>query len=244
MKMLMCGFAMSLSVLATDANAQQTVTVDGEIYQLSTLMENCQSITDDPAAQIACFSAISRLMEEQASGGEQNDGASVVQSFEALQAAAQYQNEESGLTVSASDCTITLTYFSNYFHISRRNISTIDLISAEFDASKLRFDQTVQVQGAQAPLFTGFMDVGANAATRGGFGLDSSLNDFEPRSAGESIDVFANAVVSQLPTTEAQTFDFILVHPERSANSSEIWAAFEEFVTACRAMPPSWTSGG
>ncbi|PJI84559.1 hypothetical protein BC777_3620 [Yoonia maricola] len=242
MKMLMCGFAVSLSALASDVNAEQILTVDGNDYPLSSLLENCQSITDDPAAQIDCFSAISRLLDEQ-TGEAEEEGASVTEALDTLRTVAQYQDSESGLLIAGSDCNIHIVYFNNYFHISRRNISTIDLFSAVFDASKLQYDRTVQVQGAQAPLFTGFMDVGATAAMRGGVALESTANNFAARSPGMSIDVYANEVVGQLPPTEAQTFNFVLVHPARNQASGEIWAAFEGFVTACRASPPTWSAG-
>ncbi len=232
MKMLVCGFAMSFGILASDVMADQIVVVDGEDYLLSSLMENCQSITD-AEAQIACFSTISRLLEDQ-SGEEQESSVSVTETLGALQAVAQYQDDDSGLSISGSDCNIHIVYFDNYFHISRRNVSSIDLFSAQFDASNLQFDQTVVVQGAQAPLLKGVMNVGVNAAMRGGLALDSTLDDFSPRSPGTTIDVYANEVVSQLPAREAQAFDFVLIHPQRSQASAEIWSAFEAFVDACK----------
>lgn len=243
MKMLLCGVAMSLGILASNVMANQIVTVDGEDYLLSSLMENCQSITTDPAAQVACFSSISRLLEEQ-SGAEEESSVSVAQSLDALRTLAQYQDDESGLSIAGADCNIHILYFNNYFHISRRNISEIDLFSAQFDASKLQFDQTVQVQGAQAPLFKGFMAPGANAAVRGGVVLESSQQNFEPRSARTTIGDYANEVVKQLPATESAAFDFVLIHPQRAQASAEIWGAFETFVNACKKLPPSWSGTG
>ncbi|WP_373635595.1 hypothetical protein [Yoonia sp. SS1-5] len=233
MKMLTSGFAISLAILATDVKADQMLMVDGEEYSLSSLTENCQSITDDPAAQIACFSALSKLIEEQAADAQENQ-VSVPQALDALRAVAQYQDADSGLSIAGSDCNIHTVYFNNYFHISRRNVSTIDLFSAQFDASKLLFDQTVKAQGTQAPLSKGFMDAGANAVVRGGVELDSTLDNFAPISARMTLDVYANEVVGQLPAVQAQAFDFVLVHPQRSQSSVEIWTAFEAFVNACK----------
>lgn len=240
MKMLMCGVAMSLAVMANSVMAERVLTVDGEDYLLSSLMNNCQSITGDPEAQIACFSSISRLMEEQSVETQEID-VSVTETLDALRAVAQYQDDGSGLLIAGADCNIQIIYFSNYFHISRRNISSIDLFSAHFDASKLQFDQTVQVQGANAPLLKGFMAPGANAAMRGGVALESAQHNFSPRSARITIDAYANEVADQLPAREGQEFDFVLIHPQKSQASDEIWSAFEAFVDACRQAPPSWS---
>lgn len=233
MKMLMCGFAMSLGVLATGAHADQIVNVDGEDYFLSHLTENCQAITGDPAAQIACFSALSKLLEEQAVSLPDNSEA-VTQALDALRAVAEYQDDATGLSITGADCNIQIVYYNNYFHISRRNISTIDLFSAKFDASKLRFDQITEVRGAQAPLVTGVLDVGANAIVSGNVALDSGQDNFTPRSPDTTMDAYANQVVSELQAQEAQSFDFVLVHPQRNPANADIWGAFEEFVTTCR----------
>ncbi len=241
MKTLVCGLAMSLGILASNVMADQILTVDGEDYLLSALMENCQSITDSPEAQMACFGAVSRLLEEQSDAAPETD-VSVSETLNALRAVAQYLDEDSGLAISGSDCNVHIVYFNNYFHISRRNISSIDLFSAQFNASKLQFDQTVQVQGAQAPLLKGVMAAGANASVRGGVALESSQLNFSPRSPGTSIDVYANQVVNQLPPSDVQEFDFVLVHPQKSQASAEIWSAFEAFVDVCRQSPPSWSA--
>jgi hypothetical protein len=232
MKMLMYGFATSLAVLASGANADQVLVVDGEEYLLSALMENCQSITGDPAAQISCFSALSQLMDEQSNGG-QADEASVTAALDALRAVAEYQDDDTGLSIGGAGCNIHIVYFNNYFHISRRNISSIDLFSAQFNASKLQYDQTVQVQGSQTPLSKGFMESGANAATRGGIALESTQHNFEPRSPRTTLGVYADEVVGQLPATEVAAFDFVLVHPNKSDASADIWNAFEDFVNTC-----------
>jgi len=241
MKKLMFGIAMSLSVFASAAQADQVITVDGEEYLLSDLTANCQSITDDPAAQITCFSALSKIMEEQASEAQATD-VSVVETLAALQAVAQYEDDDTGLLISGTDCRIHVLYFNNSFHISRRNVSSIDLISAQFDASKLQFDEVSEVRGAQVPLLSGEMDVSATAVMRGGIELDSSRDGFEPRSPRTTLGVYAQEVATVLTPTEDQTFDFVLVHPQRSADSDAIWAAFEAFTAACRKAPPSWSN--
>lgn len=232
MKMLGCGIAMSLGALVGAASAQQTLIVDGTEFPLSTLMENCQSIVNDPVAQVACFNNITQLIEEQ-SGAKAASGPSVPEALDALRTAAEYQDADSGLSIAGTDCQIQIVYFNNYFHLSRRNISTIDLFSAEFDASKLQIDQVTDVRGAPAPLAKGVLADGATAATRGGVALDSSQNNFESKSPRTTIDVYANEVVDQLPANENGTFDFVLVHPQKQQSSDEIWGAFETFVKAC-----------
>ena len=229
MKMLMWGVALSLGALASSAQADQIVTVDGEDYFLSHLMANCQSITDDPEAQIACFGAISQLLEEQSDEVQQSD-VSIPEKLEALRTVAQYQDDETGLSIVGADCNVHIVYFNNYFHISRRNISELDLFSASFAASKLSLDQTRQ---AQAPFAKGVMETGSNAVIRGGIALDSGRDNFEPRSPRSTLAAYANEVVGQLQPREAQEFDFVLVHPNRSQNSAEIWTAFEAYVDAC-----------
>lgn len=232
MKMLMCGFTISLGLWASSLHADQIVTVDGENYFLSHLMANCQSITDDPAAQISCFGAISKLMEEQAVTTTV-DQASVGEKLEALRAVAAYQNDDTGLLITGSGCTIQTVYFDNYFHVSRRNISEIDLFSAQFDASKLEANQIVREQGGQAPLSRGVMKSGTAAVVRGGVALDSARDAFEPRSPEATLAVYANEVAALIEARETETFDFVLVHPQRRGASAEIWNAFDAYVSAC-----------
>jgi len=119
MKTLMCGIALSLGMLATNVIAEQTLTINGEDYTLSALMENCQRITGDPAAQISCFTAISSLMDEQANAPQEID-VSITETLDALRAVAQYRDDDSGLLINGSDCNIHVVYYNNYFHISRR----------------------------------------------------------------------------------------------------------------------------
>jgi hypothetical protein len=232
MKTLLCGLAMSLGISAGAVSAEQTLTVDGTDYPLSTLMANCQNITDAPAVQIACFNNLTRLIAEQ-SGQEQRAAVPISKALDSLRALAQYQDDETGLTIAGSDCTINIVYFNNYFHISRRNISTIDLFSAQFDASKLQYDQIVRDQGGQAPLSKGAMDAGATALMHGGLALESGQHNFSPRSPGTTLGAYASEVVGELPGKEEQTVEFVLVHPKRAQASAEIWSAFEAFVTAC-----------
>jgi len=236
MKKLILGLTMSLGVLASGAQAEQTLNIDGKEYPLSFLLKNCQSITDQPEAQIACFAALSQLMEAQ-SAESQQDGVSVSQALKDLRAVAEYQDDESGLSVSGSGCRIEVIYFSNYFHISRRNISTIDLFSAKFDAAKLQFENVAKGQGAQ--LSKGTMDDGATAAMRGGVGLESKQHNFAPRSPRTTLADYATEVAGQLQVREDQAFEFALVHPQKSEASADIWNAFETLLSACRGGPPS-----
>lgn len=234
MKLLMSGFAISLSIVASDVKAEITLNIDGKDYSLSALMENCQSLAADPSAQIACFSAVSKLVEEQA-GQDQESTVSVPERLDALRNVAQYQNEDTGLVIAGTECKIQVLYYNNYFHISRRNVSSIDLFSATFDASHFQHDQMAEVQGAKAPLIRGLMDDGATASMNGGVALESSQNNFAPKSARSSIGDYAMEVVDQLGSAEGQEFNFVLVHPERRQSSAEILSAFEAFVDVCRA---------
>lgn len=233
MKILTFGLAVSLGAFATHANANLKLNVDGQDYTLSELTEKCQSITNDPTAQIACFGEISKLLEAQAAENKPDENA-VAQARQDLRDAAEYIDDETGLLIAGSGCKITTLYFANYFHISRRNISTIDLFSAEFDASQLQYDQSSEVRGAPAPLIKGVMQPGATALARGGAGLDSSRENFAPRSPRTSVGDYSIDLAMSLPAREGQTFDFVLVHPNKNQNSAAIWSAFEAFVKACQ----------
>jgi hypothetical protein len=242
MKMRMSCLILSLGIMSSAVVADQTVSVNGESYSLSALTASCQGIVNDPAAQIACFSALSQLLEEQAPAAQEN-AVAVADAFDALRAVAQYADGESGVSITGADCKIQISYFGNYFHISRRNVSTVDLFSAEFDASRLQIDQVVDAQGTAVPMLRGTMDVGATATIRGGAALDSTLDNFPARSARTAIDVYASEIVGLLPAQEVQSFDFALIHPNQSQASGEIRSAFETFVTACRQAPPTWSVG-
>ncbi|CAN0596977.1 unnamed protein product [Ectocarpus sp. 12 AP-2014] len=231
--------AVALGVSASAANAEQMLSVDGVEYPLSVLTANCQSMSDNPQAMIACFNALSAMMEGKPAEAVQ-DTVSVTQALDDLRAVAQYQDSETGLGIAGADCTIRIVYFGNYFHVSRRNVSAIDLYSAQFDASKLNYDQIAPVSGAQVPLYRASMDVGATAIMSGGVGLESAQHAFSPKSARLSMGAYANEVAGQLASTKTQAFDFVLVHPKRSQASTQIWNAFETFVKACRGSQPSW----
>jgi hypothetical protein len=232
MKILTCVLAVSLGLSAAEANANQKVSFDGQDFTVTELLEQCKSIQNDPSAQLACFNALSDLLEQQALAAEDNR-ATPAEALEDLRTVAEYQDDSSGLSISGSDCKVKVLYFNNYFHISRRNISSIDLFSAEFDASKLQYDQTVQMQGGQAPLVKAVLQTGATAATRGGAALESATDNFPPKSPRASIADYANEVSNVLPATEGQTFNFVLVHPNRTEDSAKIWEAFEAFAEAC-----------
>lgn len=236
MRMLICGLAVSLGFVASDVTAEIKLNVDGSELDLSTLMENCRSMTGAPEAQVACFNAVSQLLEKQLGGGAQasNDDSAVTDALDALRTVAQYQDDDTGLTIVGTDCSIQILYFDNYYHLSRRNVSSIDLYSAEFDASKLQYDQTAASQGAQAPLSKGFMEDGATATMRGGPALESTSYKFAPKSARMSVGDYASEVAPQLPANDYQAFDFVLVHPKQAQASGDIWSAFESFVAACK----------
>jgi len=319
MRLLMFfGMAVSLGVSPSDAQAEQTVTFEGQVYPLSILTENCNSKADDPQAMIACFNNLSELIEQQSSTPEQAEAATpsetqssetadaeqqeadrlaaerreaerlaaekleaerleaerqeierqkaelaaerleaerqkaeqlkaeqleaerqrnlvaVPQALEDLRTVAQYQDAETGLSITGTDCNIRIVYFGNYYHLSRRNVSTLDLFSAEFDASKLQYDKLSDVTGGQVPVLRGVMADGATAVTSGGVGMDSALHNFDPKSARSTLDDYASQVVSQLPPNENQTFDFVLVHPARGQVANDIRGAFETFARACK----------
>lgn len=233
MKLLVSALAISIGMSASEASAELTLNVDGEDYTLTTLMENCQSLASDPPAQIACFGVVSKLVEEQSNKAPEIQ-LSVPEAFEALRTAAQYQDEETGLLVAGTECTIQVLYYNNYFHISRRNVSSIDVFSATFDASQVKYDQISEIRGAQAPLFRGLMATGGVATMRGGVALDSSQNNFKPKSARTSIGDYAIETINQLAVKEGPEFDFVLVHPAKSQSSEDIWNSFETFAKACQ----------
>lgn len=233
MKLLISGLAASLSILATNAQAELMLDVDGEKYTLSALMENCQNLADDPVAQIACFSSVSKLVEEQADTTPKVV-VSVSESLDALRTVAQYQTEETGLLIGGNECDVQILYYANYFHISRRNVSSIDLYSAIFDASKVQVDELTEIQGGQAPLFRGKLDEGATATVRGGVALESAQYGFAAKPARTSIGEYAVEVANQLAVQQGQSFDFVLVHPAKNDARAVILDAFETYVGACR----------
>lgn len=233
MKLLINGLVIAASVLANAASAEVTLIVDGEEYTLSALMENCQSLSDNPVAQITCFNTVSKLVEEQ-SGQDPVDQVSVSDSLEAFRTVAQYQDAESGLLVGGSDCQIQILYYGNYFHLSRRNVSSIDLLSASFDASQMQSDSISEVRGAQLPVVQAEMNDGAKASIRGGVAIESAQYGFAPKSPRASVGEYAIEVTRQLDADESRRFDFVLVHPGRSDDTDDIWDAFDTLVGACK----------
>lgn len=82
-------------------------------------------------------------------------------------------------------------------------------------------------------MIRGVVDGSSPATIKGGLALESVQHGFASKSAGQTIDEYANQVVSQLPGRSEQTFDFVLVHPKKAAESSGILNAFALFVQAC-----------
>jgi len=123
MKMLKSGLVLSLGIFASGAMAELTLNVDGENVPVTTLMENCKTSSTDPAAQIACFNEISELLGQQ-SGGSEEAALSVPEALDAWRAVAQFDGSETGLSITGSDCNVQIVYYNNYFHISRRNVSS------------------------------------------------------------------------------------------------------------------------
>ena len=232
MKSLIYGVALTLGIFSTTAAADQVIEVDGEPYLLSTLTANCQSI-QEPTAQIACFGALSKLIEAQ-SGAQETDAEAISHATGLLQASAQFGDEQSGLTITASGCNVRFDYYGNYFHISRRNISSIDVFSAEFDASQILVEQIAPAQGGTVPMLRASMAPGSAAILRGGQALESAHNSFAPRAPGVALGDYAAEVVGQLQGWESATFDFVLIHPEHADATDQIWASFNELVSACR----------
>lgn len=227
------GFALSLGIIASAVHAERMLTVDGTEVPLSELMSTCQGLIDQPDAQFACFSDLTRLMDEQ-SGQEPVAKVPVPEALDALRSVAQYQDNDSGLTIAGTDCTIQIVYYNNYFHVSRRNISEIDLFSATFDVSQLQYDTISEIRGAKVPLIEGELNTGSVAVTYGGAPLDSAQNNFSPRPPSATLDVYAAQIMTEIPAREGQSFEFVLIHPQRSGASAEIWDAFETFVDACK----------
>lgn len=226
MKMLICGVALSIGLVTSGASAAIEAELD-----LTTMMENCRTMTGAPEAQIACFNAVSELLKKQA-GEAQEETTSIPEALDALRSAAEVETAETGLTITGADCNIHILYFNNYFHISRRNVSTIDLFSAQFDAADLDYDQSANRAGSQPPLSRGVMASGT-AKVSGGVALDSKQNKFDSKSARASIADYAQEVATQLPARDDQSFDFVLVHPDRLQASNDIWTSFEAYVKAC-----------
>ena len=227
------GAAAALVISTSGAQADYTVTIEGTEYPLADLMVNCGRASGGTETQLKCFNALTQLVQKQSGGAVESD-VTVTQALDALRDVAQYRDNTSRLSIAGNDCRVRIMYYDNYFHISRRNVSTIDLFSAQFDASKMQLEQTTQVQGQSLTWSKGLMDLGETAVSQGGPTLASKQSGFSSKSPSASIDEYANSVVGQLPVRQEQTFDFVLVHPKQNGKRAEIWKAFETFVTACR----------
>lgn len=232
MKMSFKGFILSLCLVAGSVQAEQMLTVDGEEYPLSELMAVCQNMGDQPAGQLACFSDLTKLMAEQ-SAAAQEPVVPVPEALNALRAVAQYQDDNTGLLIAGTDCNIQIIYYGNYFHVSRRNISEIDLFSVQFDAANLPIDQVSELSGAQVPMIEATLNAGTTAIMHGAIGLDSARNGFAPRTPGTTLDVYASEVISQLQPREDSKASFVLLHPQRLDASADIQGAFDTFLKAC-----------
>jgi len=234
MRLLICSLTLPLTLFASNVLSQETLTIDGKEYTIMALTENCQSFLADPPAMAACFTALSQLIERQ-SGDPQAVVLDVLPALENFRMAAEVQNDDSGLTVLGTGCTIQVVYYNNYYHVSRRNVSQLDLYSVELDVADIQFDEFDEVRGAQAPLVSGLMVDDTTATTHGNVGLDSSANGFDAKPGRTAVGDYALEIVDQLQADEDQSFDFVLVHPDLRDNSDAIWEAFERFVDACKA---------
>lgn len=234
MKMVLGRLALCFGVVASSANAEVVLTVDGNEYTLTALMENCQTMGDDPTAQVACFNAVSALLDQQSAEPEPTVTASVPDALAALQAVAQYENDETGLIVQGDGCNAQILYYGNYFHVSRRNVSTIDLFSAQLDMAQVDLDQTVQAASGAANVVQGALQSGAVAAIFGGEAVSSAEYGIAPKSARMSVSEYAATVADQLAADADGAFDFVLVHPAKQQSSAEIWDAFKAYTAACQ----------
>jgi len=236
MKALFACAVVALVGFAETAKAAYSLNVNGSEYPLVALMENCSRADGGDQAKLKCFAALTKLLKDQSgeaqTGGETN--VPVNQAFDNLKSVAEYQDGQSGLSITGDSCNIRIVYYGNYYHVSRRNISTIDLIAAEFDASAMNYQQTAPVQGATMSWSRGLLLAGETAVSKGGTALESAVNGFDPKGPSANLADYANYVVEQLPPAESQNFDFVLVHPNRAEASAEIWSAFKTFVSACQ----------
>ncbi len=234
MKMLIGGLVMSLGVLSSSVNAEVLVDVEGKTYKLTDLMENCQSMSDNPVAQVSCFSAVSALLESQSTPTPTESSASIPEAFEALRDVAQYVDEGSGLIIRGAECNAQFLYFGNYFHVSRRNLSSLDLFSTQIDASKVDYDQIVQTTGNQVYMSRGTMLDGSVAKTSGGLAIESAQYNIAAKPARMTIADYAVQVAGQLTAKESNEFDFVLVHPAKQQSSAAVWGAFKTYIEACQ----------
>lgn len=234
MKPFLGGLAIATAILPAQADAQVTLVVNGNEYELTDLIARCQSMDADPAAQISCFNAVSTLLEEQTGSAEIPEALPAAEALNKLRGLAEYEDSETGLMIRGAECTAQIIYYGNYFHVSRRNVSSLDLFSVQFDASDVAPGGIDKTGGQQAFLSRGTMRPGAVASAIGGVGLSSAQFDFAPRSPRATLAEYAVEVVDQLPPEDSSAFDFVLVHPAKQQASDEIWAAFDTYLAACQ----------
>ena len=234
MKMSRGGLGIVLGILSSSVSAEVMVNVDGVQYALSALMENCQSMGDNPTDQIACFNAVSKLLDQQAAEPEEASTSSVPEALEALRSVAQYDNGDSGLIVQGTECKAHIIYYANYFHVSRRNVSSIDVFSVQFDASEISQEQINQAASRNAFVSKVVMQPGAVAKSIAGEAIESAQFGIAPKSARTTIADYAVEVADQLSTNQSGEFDFVLVHPAKQQSGAEIWSAFEAYVQECQ----------
>lgn len=210
---------------AFDPNANQSV---------QELIDQCSRLEAASDEQLQCFKLLSKAIEEQENNSSDDQAQIVQSSFEALRSVAQHSDDETGLRIFGDACEITVFYYGNFYRVSRRNVSVIDVYYAQFDASKLLLDQVSPVAGASYSRVKGVMENGAAAITAGGAELGSDVFGFAPKAASQSMNEYANLVVKAVPPQQDQTFEFVLVHPKKADAAADVMAAFSEFVQACQ----------
>lgn len=230
MKVVQVFGAVLLAGTASIANA--SVGIDEA--SVSELMAQCSSAEGGSQAQLDCFALLAERIKQQEANQASSGESPVIKSLEGLRAVAEYADTESGLEISGNGCLVNILYYGNYYRISRRNISGLDLYSAQFNASQLQYEQTTQLQNSALTRVRAVMESGATAVSKGGSALESVALNFEPKSASASIGEYATSVASQLPAKQDQTFEFVLVHPQRANATNEIFNAFASFVQACK----------
>jgi len=233
MRSLFLGALTGLIVQTGAAQAEYSINVRGTDYPLAALMESCINANGGPEAQLRCFVALTGLVKEQTAAPETTD-LSVTEALDGLRAVAEYQDDISGLSISGTDCTITVQYHGDYFYVSRRNVTSIDLLSATFDVSQMQHDQTAFSQGTAVQHARGIMQLGATASTRGGLALESAEHGFMSKTASASVSEYASSIIQNLPERQDRSFDFVLVHPAKIQSSNQIWGAFGALVGACQ----------
>lgn len=221
-----------LAGFASAQGAQATIDATEKAPSVTELMEQCRSEELSAEAKVQCFTDLADQLRNGTAVPSQ--AGSVQEALDGLRRVAEYQDKETGLVIAGSSCFIHVLYYGNYFHISRRNVSTIDLLSAKFDASKLQIDQTTDVSQANLSWSKGVMEAGTTAVFQGGTALDSNKQGFDAKQASSSLQEYAGLVVDQLPAQESESFDFMMVHPAKADARAEITKAYEELVSACK----------